>query len=73
MWIGAVCVGNILWKAIRIPSLLRRFADVYGLAGMSASEMNGVITLVVIAALVAIIPAAAVTIFLFTGALDYGN
>ena len=53
--------------------MLRRFADVYGLAGMSASEMNGVITLVVIAALVAIIPAAAVTIFLFTGALDYGN
>ncbi|MBP5554167.1 MAG: hypothetical protein J6X94_04770 [Lachnospiraceae bacterium] len=73
MWIGAVCVGDILWKAIMLPSMLRRFADVLGIAGLGETEMNAVIALVVIAALVAIIPAAAVTIFLFTGALDYGN
>lgn len=73
MWIGVVCVGDILWKSIMIPSMLRGFADLYGLAGLSASEMNAVIALVVISSLVAIIPAAAVTIFLFTGALDYGN
>ena len=73
MWIGAVCVGDILWKTIMIPSTLRRLSDLYGLSGLDASTMNGVIGLVVISVLVTIIPACAVTLFLFTGALDYGN
>ena len=73
MWIGAVCVGDILLKVIMIPSMLRALSSVYGLAGMDTSQMNAVIAVVVLSVLITIVPAFSVTLFLFTGALDYGN
>ncbi len=73
IWIGAVIVGDILWKAIMIPSAVRALANVLGYTGYTETQMNGLITLLVVATLASIIPTAAVTLFLFTGALDYGN
>lgn len=73
IWIGAVIVADILWKTFMIPSAVRGLAGVLGYSGYTDSQMSLLIAIVVMASLVSIIPTAAVTTFLFTGILDYGN
>lgn len=69
IWIGAVCVGDIIWRAISIPAVVMS-----KLGGtISNPDVKATVTVAVIYVLVGVIPTLAVTLFLFTGALDYGN
>ena len=70
---GAMLVLDVLWRVWMFSASMKSLGGLYGMMGGDATELSRLTTLAVVTALLTIVPAASVTVLLFTGALDYGN
>ena len=70
---GGLLVLDVLWRVWMFSSTMKSLGGLYSMMGGDATDIGKVTTLAIVTALLTIVPAASVTVMLFTGALDYGN